>query len=377
MLDIQHGFQRPFPPETFHQYAANKTRGLQREITNSPHRSLFDDQQLQSYTEKYTLEPIKALWNQKKVTQFSRMVAVETLNPNLLIRGAGYMTGQSVEQEFLKYEIPCSGNIDLFWFVPRMSILESMPRNVIIENNSISFEVIFRQHDTVTMKREIEFYTSCIDQHINHLNNDIHHYNSQLKTSINHFQNEKIQKRNKVAEIFDELGITIHTDSDKQPIITPNRTKTQADADYLYVGLSYGGQDIQSATILNNYLLEKGVRTWFYPINGKAGEKLHRMMSEMISEVDRVILLCSESALYQTGVLNELEITLEREANEGGSSILIPVTIDDHVFKDWAPEKKDLAKRVRSRNIFKIDFNNFSSNEMQLENILNVLKIKT
>jgi hypothetical protein len=53
--------------------------------------------------------------------------------------------------------------------------------------------------------------------------------------------------------------------------------------------------------------------------------------------------------LVRPGVLNDIEKVLIREANEGGSEILIPVTIDDFLFVGWNPEKPDVATRVRAR----------------------------
>jgi hypothetical protein len=61
--------------------------------------------------------------------------------------------------------------------------------------------------------------------------------------------------------------------------------------------------------------------------------------------------VCSKDALVRPGVLNELEQVLEREAREGGAAVLLPVRLDDFVMSDWAPERKDLARQVRSRVI--------------------------
>jgi hypothetical protein len=62
-------------------------------------------------------------------------------------------------------------------------------------------------------------------------------------------------------------------------------------------------------------------------------------------------LLCSKNSLTRSGVLNELERVLEREAREGGTSILLPVRLDDFVLGSWAPDREDLAQQVRSRVI--------------------------
>lgn len=47
--------------------------------------------------------------------------------------------------------------------------------------------------------------------------------------------------------------------------------------------------------------------------------------------------------------MNEIEETLARESRDGGESYLIPITLDDYVFKDWAPKNADVAQAVRDR----------------------------
>jgi hypothetical protein len=117
------------------------------------------------------------------------------------------------------------------------------------------------------------------------------------------------------------------------------------------VFISYGGPDEPLARAINDFLLAHSVKTWFFPKDAVAGQKLHRVMSTGVANHDRVLLICSESSLNRPGVQNELERVLEREAREGGSEILIPVAIDKYVFSEWAPERRDLADQVRSRVI--------------------------
>lgn len=117
------------------------------------------------------------------------------------------------------------------------------------------------------------------------------------------------------------------------------------------VFISYGGMDEEIARSINRYLVSHSVTTWFFPEDALPGQKLHRVMSYGVSKHDRVILICSESSLQRLGVQNELERVLERESREGGSEILIPVTIDRYVFDDWKPARSDLADQVRSRVI--------------------------
>jgi hypothetical protein len=117
------------------------------------------------------------------------------------------------------------------------------------------------------------------------------------------------------------------------------------------VFISYGGLDEKFARAINESLKEVGVRTWFFPDDSIPGQKLHRLMHDGVNSHDRVLLICSESSLSRRGVLNELERVLELEAREGGEDILIPVTIDDYVFKKWKPSRPDIALQVQTRVI--------------------------
>ena len=124
---------------------------------------------------------------------------------------------------------------------------------------------------------------------------------------------------------------------------------------YKTLFISYGGPDEPAATEINNYLKSKGIKTWFFPDDALPGDKLHRVMHDGVNTHDRVLLLCSKESLSRPGVLNEIERVLEREAKEGGTDILIPVALDDYVYKDWAPTRPDIADQVRSRVIASVD----------------------
>lgn len=139
------------------------------------------------------------------------------------------------------------------------------------------------------------------------------------------------------------------------------------------VFISYGGTDEEVARSLNTSLKIKGVKTWFFPDDSIPGQKLHRMMFEGVNTHDKVILICSESSLHRNGVLNEIERVLEREASLGGAEILIPIALDDFVYTDWAPERKDIAAQVRSRVITKLNAEDDQIYHAAIERIANAL----
>lgn len=115
--------------------------------------------------------------------------------------------------------------------------------------------------------------------------------------------------------------------------------------------ISYGGPDLKVANAINRLLKECGVKTFLFENDSLPGEKLHRIMWKGVENYERVVLICSRSSLDRPGVQNEIERVLEREAREGGTSILIPISIDTYVFDQWNPERADIAQQVRSRMI--------------------------
>jgi hypothetical protein len=138
--------------------------------------------------------------------------------------------------------------------------------------------------------------------------------------------------------------------------------------------ISYGGPDEEIVSKINKRIKAKGVKTWFFPDDALPGEKLHRMMHDGVNKHDRVLLVCSKTALIRPGVLNEIERVLEREAKEGGADILIPIALDDFVYGDWAPERKDIAGHVRARVITKISGDHNDLLEEQIGKVVSALQ---
>jgi CheY-like chemotaxis protein len=128
-----------------------------------------------------------------------------------------------------------------------------------------------------------------------------------------------------------------------------NAEWTITSADFTSVFISYGAPDEGFAELLNDALNSHGVKTFFFKKHAMPGQKLHHMMRDGVNQNGRVVLIGSQSSLNRVGVLNEIEEALQREAREGGKSILIPITIDDYVFKDWAPKHPGIAQAIRDR----------------------------
>lgn len=111
------------------------------------------------------------------------------------------------------------------------------------------------------------------------------------------------------------------------------------------VFISYGGKDEAFAERLNEALRAGGIITWFFKTDAKPGEKLHNVMRDGVNSHDRVLLICTENSLQRSGVSNEIEKVLEREAREGGTAILIPVIVDSYLLNKWSPSSLNLKSR--------------------------------
>jgi L-histidine Nalpha-methyltransferase len=117
------------------------------------------------------------------------------------------------------------------------------------------------------------------------------------------------------------------------------------------VFISYGEPDREFANTLRKALTDKGLTVFMFSTDGVPGDQLANLMYQGVYEHDRTILICSQHSLDRQGVLNELTLVRDREANESGSRRLVPITLDQYVYNDWKPRDGHLLSMVRSRII--------------------------
>ncbi len=106
------------------------------------------------------------------------------------------------------------------------------------------------------------------------------------------------------------------------------------------VFISFGGTDEVAATAVNGYLKARGIQTWFFPDDAPPGIRLHRMMHDEINKHDRVLLICSKGvSVSLRSIRRESRRVLVRGRRKSGGEMLIPITLDEHVYADWAPAR--------------------------------------
>jgi uncharacterized protein YjbI with pentapeptide repeats len=136
--------------------------------------------------------------------------------------------------------------------------------------------------------------------------------------------------------------------------------------------ISYGNPDYVFAKRLSDDLARNGSTTFFFPEDAEFGQPLHRVMSQGVNEYDRVILICSEQSLERSGVLNEIEQALAREARMGGISLLIPIALDRYLFDHWNPKRADLKRALLARVV--ADFSDSAAYAPQFQRLLSALR---
>lgn len=150
---------------------------------------------------------------------------------------------------------------------------------------------------------------------------------------------------------------------------------------YSSVFVSHGGPDEDFGCKLSRRLREVGVQdTFFYLDNARPGEEITKTMIVGVKRYDKVVLVCSERA-FTRGVMYELELVRQREAEQGGKrDILIPVTLDDYVESVESPaETRELILNIKELNL--LDFKGAQSDRAKfnkgMDRLLDVLTAST
>ena len=142
--------------------------------------------------------------------------------------------------------------------------------------------------------------------------------------------------------------------------------------------ISYGGPDEAFARRLYEALRKRGVVTFFFPQIATIGARVSDEVFRGIRGHDRVLLVCSRRSLDRPGVVNEIQETLDREARDGGATYLLPITLDDYLFKGWRATQPVLFERVAGRVVgdFRGSMRSTTKFESALSRVVDALKRK-
>jgi len=129
--------------------------------------------------------------------------------------------------------------------------------------------------------------------------------------------------------------------------------------------ISYGGPDEPFAVKLQKTLQSNGVTTFLFKTHAVPGQAISDVMRDQVRGNDRIVLICSKASLNQPGVLNKINLALQREAREGGHTLLIPIALDRYVYDEWEPDEENLKEAILERVI--ADFVGTKSNQTKFD----------
>ncbi len=353
----------------------NRTAAMEHAIQTA-HDELLNETNYKAYIQtlidKYSTQPLLLHVDRREVSKYQKTLTARELSPDIRLGiGLNPYGSQTINQTMLRCHLPISGDTALLELDPTQSNRLSLPK-LIISNNEICFDVAFNPNQPEESLKSIQNYIAWIQQQVSYINTDLADYNTRLKNQIDRVIQKKRQDINHISDALTSFDIPLRKETEKTfpPIISPVIIPTVSN-EYYSVAISYGDLDINIATLLNEFLIAKDIKTWFFPVNAKLGQKLVKTMFEMANEYDRVILICSKSSLERHGVLNEIEEVFAREAREGGREILIPVRLDDYVF-NWSPERSHIAVKIKDKVIGKLTATDFKSGKSN-QNLLKIL----
>jgi len=141
--------------------------------------------------------------------------------------------------------------------------------------------------------------------------------------------------------------------------------------------ISYSFHDSKFAKLINEELKRRGIITFLWEKDSKAGERLTKIMSDGINEKDRVLFISSEYSLKSKAC--HFELTEGRKKQElSWENVLFPIHLDNYLFdleKDVIRpiEKQDeywenITELKRLNSLSFIEFINPSSrNQLEFE----------
>ena len=347
--------------------------------------SVDEDEYVKQMAARFAVEELNLQLDDVYVTEYEALIPAER-HPSTRFH---VRRGESYPRQVLVFHLPFSGNSDLLGLTPNTRLLWS--HEVSVEAGEIKFELINFLNDADDMNRKADDVIGNMSKQLANVIAEVRQYNLVLEAQARQLFNRQKQRIEKKSELLKEIKFPVKRQGDsREQLVSPESIPSSSatiteelpvssppsfppsDAEHpCSVFISYGAPDEPFAGRLNDALQQQGVKTFFFSQHAIPGQKLHRLMREGVNTYDRVILICSTNSLDRPGVVNELEETLQREAREGGRSILIPITLDDYVFTDWAPDHPDIAQAVRDRVV--ADFRDTSGSQDKFDAALDRL----
>ena len=111
-------------------------------------------------------------------------------------------------------------------------------------------------------------------------------------------------------------------------------TDEQVEALLMPIWIAHGPRDRDLANRVRSGLEARGFKTWFY----RAADGQFTQIDLRVSRFDRMVLICTASALRHDSLDYELQTMLECDMHVGGGDIIVPVVAEADLFKAVEPD---------------------------------------
>jgi len=341
---------------------------IQKDISQLP-KSIFQQQNESTISSgllnKYQIAPIELDWKKAEVDTIQKNVPIKYADPTTVMMRSLHSTSNNYyEQDFLECRAPIKGCLHLITLSPRtinMSLGE-----FIVYKGIFSILVPIPSYNPDQANADLKRIVNGFTTHFEFFNQELKEYNDALLNIISKALKLKIDKITQLNILAEKSGFP----PPKQIFTTiapPNKTLTTKlihnFRQYYSVGISYAEENIEAAENLYNFLDKHGVSVMMFPTHAKTGETTDSFMFRMIQECERMILLCSEASLNKTGVLNEIDKALGKEARQPGQINIMPIWLDEYVIKGWNPANSYIATEIKRKTGLRLLDHNFNSTE--------------
>jgi len=325
--------------------------------------AINDEATSTALVERWSVPLLQLLFDQASTTVKEVPIPAEWFPASFFVT-----KGKKYPKPVVTVHLPYVGLRDLLFCSPSSRLLWS--EEVEISASEISFDFIMFRDDPDEINRDATRLVENIKQQFEHVTQETAAFNARLPAEVARAVAERKAKLESVRRAVAGLAFPLRASPESvaaapsvrttspiaravpRKVVQPAATaepRVDAARGMASVFISYGSPDEAFAQRLSNDLRSRGLRVFFFKDSALAGKKLHRVMREGVNTHDRVVLVCSRRSLGRPGVLNEIEESLQREAREGGTTIIIPIALDDYVFGEWAPARPDIAQSVRDR----------------------------
>lgn len=184
---------------------AGQMVAMQREIDAEPKNRLLnmnEAEYIEYLVDKYSIEPIEFLWEERYVTDREAMIPAEHFPGTFNV-----YAGKSYPKQVVTYHIPFAGEADLLKMRPSTHIMWST--DVKATASSITFDIINWRDDPAEITREADNLIANIRTQSDHVTRELEQFNATLPAAAQAATQKRKQQHLQQSSLLESLGVPV------------------------------------------------------------------------------------------------------------------------------------------------------------------------